>query len=904
MEKLLSKHWHHLPIKRVFQLLESHAKNGLDIFEINVRQSLFGLNKLTPQKSIGILQLFFQQFNQPLVYILLAAGIATLLLGEYVDSAVIFSVVFINAIIGFLQESKAAKAMTALAKQLTITCTALRSGEVIELPADMLVVGDVVILKNGDKVPADLRLFETNNLQIDESSLTGESISVDKSEAVLALETVLADRKNRAYATTLITNGQGKGVVVATGDNTEIGRISNLIAKAISIDTPLTKKIASFSHYLLYAILVLASLTLLVGIIREESFYDMFMAAVALAIGAIPEGLPAAVTITLAIGVSRMAKRKAIIRKLAAVETLGSTTVICSDKTGTLTENQMTVQQMVAGGKYYKFTGAGYNPSGEVLLQGKAVELSPNNVGYECLKVGLLCNDSSLSKEEESWFVQGNPTEGALIVASQKAKLDKSELLTQFPLVDTIPFSSEHKYMATFHGMGKENHAIFLKGSVEAVLEKCASMVGSEGKNIPLNKKQVIDDMAALAKQGYRVLAFAKGIIPNGKLPIAKSLVSYNLQFVGIMAIVDPPRKEAIKAIEACQIAGIQVKMITGDHPLTALSIAQQIGLLSSKNRLKNKLGVVTGKELTRFTDKQLIEASKNTSIFARVTPEQKLRLVEALQSLGHVVAMTGDGVNDAPALKKADIGIAMGISGTDVAKEASDMVLTDDNFASIKAAVEEGRGVFDNLTKFITWTLPTNLGEGLVILTAIIMGIQLPVLPTQILWINMTTAVLLGLMLAFEPKEHGIMNRLPRNPKTPVLTRMIIQRIFLVGFLILIAAFGLFEWELKLGASVEQARTVAVNVFVMAELFYLFNCRSLTVSIFSMNFFSNKWLIYGSLTMILLQLLFTYLPIMNLFFASAPIDINSWLRVVGASFIIFSIVALEKYLRQRQHTI
>ena len=456
--------------------------------------------------------------------------------------------------------------------------------------------------------------------------------------------------------------------------------------------------------------------------------------------------------------------------------------------------------------------------------------------------------------------------------------------------------------MATLcHSSTDSTSMIYLKGAAEAVLEKCGTAMDMQGKEIVIDKKIILEDMAALAKQGYRVLVFARRKIGIDVTKLSMNVIASNFQFLGIMAMVDPPRMEAIKAIEACHVAGIQVKMITGDHPLTALSIAKQIGLQKKDDTLPTNLSVITGKELATLTDKQLIEATKKTNVFARVTPEQKLRLVEALQSLGHVVAMTGDGVNDAPALKKADIGIAMGIGGTEVAKEASDMVLTDDNFASIEAAVEEGRGVFDNLTKFITWTLPTNLGEGLVILTAVLVGVQLPILPAQILWINMTTAVLLGLMLAFEPKEKGIMTRNPRSPSQPILTNKIIQRIFTVGFLILIAAFGLFELELMLGSTLKQARTVAVNVFVMAELFYLFNCRSLTRSIFAMNFFSNKWLIFGSIAMILLQIMFTYHPIMNHFFSSAPIGFTAWVRIIAASFIIFSIVVLEKYLRQKQ---
>jgi Ca2+-transporting ATPase len=599
-------------------------------------------------------------------------------------------------------------------------------------------------------------------------------------------------------------------------------------------------------------------------------------------------------TITLAIGVSRMARRRAIIRKLPAVETLGSTTVICSDKTGTLTENQMTVQEILSGGERFEVTGAGYAPSGQILKQGKPVEAAQIPALMECLKAGLLCNDSLLLEKESRWEIQGDPTEGALLVLAGKAGLDMDAVRRESFRIDTIPFESQHQYMATLHAGGTNNTGIiYAKGSVETIVERCVSALDAEGRPVELDAEGIHRAVEEMAAKGLRVLAFAKGELKQGKNELHHADEASGMTFLGLQGMIDPPRVEAIIAVQKCHTAGIRVKMITGDHALTASSIAKQVGLHNPSN-------VVTGKALMELSDRELIDVSDQTAVFARVSPEQKLRLVEALQAKGNVVAMTGDGVNDAPALKRADIGVAMGITGTDVAKEAADMVLTDDNFASIEAAVEEGRGIFDNLTKFIVWTLPTNLGEGLVILAAIFAGVTLPILPVQILWINMTTAVLLGLMLAFEPKEPGIMTRPPRDPKTPILTGVLIWRLFIVGLLLLGGAFGLFEWELMTGATVVEARTVAVNVFVLVELFYLFNCRSLTQSMFRLGFFSNPLLFGGVIIMMILQVMYTYMPAMNLMFHSAPISFEAWGRILMISVITSSVVGIEKWLRRR----
>jgi Ca2+-transporting ATPase len=890
---LLARHWHHLPIDEVTELLESDREQGLDRFAVEHRLGEFGPNAITAKKGQGRLIRFLLQFHQPLIYILIASGAITAFLQEWVDSGVIFVVVLVNAVVGYLQEAKAVNALAALARTMTTEATVLRQGEKRRLAATELVPGDIVFLQSGDKVPADLRLFQVRDLQIAEAALTGESAPVAKDHGQHGRDTALADRRNMAYASTLVTYGQGAGMVTATGDATEVGRISQLISAAEELETPLTRKISEFSNVLLYVILGLSVLTIVVGLLRGQTFVDMFMAAVALAVGAIPEGLPAAVTITLAIGVSRMAKKRAIIRKLPAVETLGSTTVICTDKTGTLTENQMTVQEIVAGGLSYTVGGTGYNPMQGRIEGPEAVSASTSAALLECLRAGLLCNDSQLVEEDGVWQVHGDPTEGALLTSARKGGLGP-ETVAASPRLDTVPFESAHQYMASLHeaGSGAPTRRVYLKGAVEAVLARCASQLDGQGNPAPLRVDEIHGAVEAMAAKGLRVLAMAGKKMGSEISAIHHADLTDGLIFLGLQGMIDPPRPEAVAAVKTCQAAGIRVKMITGDHPLTAAAIASQVGLCGF-----DSVSVLTGPELEKLSDSALIARAEDTAVFARVSPEQKLRLVEALQARGHVLAMTGDGVNDAPALKRADIGVAMGITGTEVAKEAADMVLTDDNFSSIEAAVEEGRGVFDNLVKFIAWALPTNLGEGLVILTAIFLGVTLPILPVQILWINMTTAGILGLALAFEPKEQGIMLRSPRKPNAPILSHSVIFRITLVSFLMLGTAFWLFAWELSDGATLAEARTAAVNAFVMVELFYLFNCRSLEKSVFKLGFFSNLWVLGGVIAMFLLQVAYTHLPMMNRLFQSAPVGLAVWGKTVLAGVAVFVIVEIEKSL-------
>jgi cation-transporting P-type ATPase F len=902
METLLEKHWHHRPSEDVADLLKTNIDKGLDLLEAQARQKHFGPNVLTPKKTHGPVMRFLLQFAQPLIIILIAAGLVTGFIVEWADASVILGVVLINAVIGFIQESKAAGAIEALARSMTTKANVVRSGRVQTLSSEELVPGDIVLLQSGDRVPADLRLFQLRELRVDESVLTGESIPVEKARGELGTETVLAERRNMAYASTLVTYGQARGIVVATGDRTEMGRISQLISAVPSLETPLTRRIAHFSKILLFVILGLGALTFGAGLLHGEKVVDMFMAAVALTVGSIPEGLPAAVTIILAVGVSRMAKRRAIIRRLPAVETLGSTTVICSDKTGTLTENQMTVRQVFSAGNVYDVSGSGYEPSGSIMLEGRPVDRGLSPALVECLRAGLLCNDSRVVAENGRWTVEGDPTEGALIVSARKMELAEEAENLALPRLDTIPFESEHQYMATLHATQEPGEALaYVKGSLESVLARCTASLDSSGVTVPLNHEEVRSAAEALARKGLRVLAFARASFKGERASISHQDISGGLVFTGLQGMIDPPRHEAVAAVQACQKAGIEVKMITGDHALTAAAIAQQIGLYRNPESCSLDCHVLTGKNLETFSDQEFIDVVPDTEVFARVSPEQKLRLVRALQTRGHIVAMTGDGVNDAPALKQADIGVAMGITGTEVAKEAADMVLTDDNFASIEAAVEEGRCVFDNLVKFLVWALPTNLGQGLVILAAVLAGLPLPILPVQSLWINMTTAGSLGLMLAFEPKELGIMARPPRNPLSPILSRELLFRILLVGFLLLVTAFGLFEWEELRGASHAEARTVAVNAFAVISALYLLNCRSMNTVSFTTDALKNAWVPVGIVTMIAIQVAFTHAPFMNKFFHSAPIGGESWARIVAVGVAAHLIVEVEKWLFRKK---
>jgi len=895
MKSLPTQHWHHLPPTEVLGLLEANPQQGLEALAIQERQRVFGANALPPPKGRGPVLRFLLQFNQVLVHILLVATVIKLAVGAWTDAAVIFGVIFLNAVIGFIQESKALGALEALARALSTEATVLRGGQRQRIDARELVPGDIVLLASGDKVPADLRLLELRELRVAEAALTGESQPVEKRAEPLPADTVLADRLNMAYSSTLVHYGTATGLVVATGRATEIGRISELLAHTDVLATPLTRRIARFSHWLMWAILSLAALTFAVGtFVHGQSLLDMFLASVALAVAMIPEGLVVVLTITLAIGVSRMARRNAIIRHLPAVETLGSTTVICSDKTGTLTRNEMTVQRLWAGGVGAEVGGVGYAPQGALSHQGQPLAGLPPAL-EELLRAGLLCNDAVLREEGGAWRIDGDPTEGALIVAARKAGLHEAAEAAAHPRLDALPFESQHQYMATLHGAVQP--VVYLKGAVEAVLARCERALDADGASRPLDADAVQAQVEAMARLGLRVLAFARRS-GTGLARIGHGEVGGGLEFLGLQGMIDPPREEAVRAVQACHTAGIRVKMITGDHAVTAAAIAAEIGLDPRASR-ERPPRALSGRQLEALDEAAFEAAAADTAVFARVTPEQKLRLVQALQARGEVVAMTGDGVNDAPALKRANIGVAMGITGTEVSKEAAAVVLTDDNFASIEAAVEEGRGVFDNIVKFISWILPTNAGQGLVIIAAVLAAQPLPILPVQALWINMTTAVLLGLTLCFEPREAGIMLRPPRRPEAPILNWELVLRILIVGVMLMAGATWLFHDALARGLSESEARTIALAVFAVGQSFYLLNMRSLRHSMYKLGLMSNPWIWVGIAAMMGSQWLLTYVPLMNTLFHTAPIAASEWLPVLAVGLAIHLVIGAEKLLRK-----
>lgn len=885
--------WHNIEAEDILQQLSS-SQDGLPQEDAQRRLEEHGPNRLRPAKKKSPLARFLVQFHNVLIYVLIGSGVVTALLGHWLDSGVIFGVVVINAIIGYIQEGKAEKALDAIRNMLSHQSMVKRDNKFISLPADQLVPGDVVLLQSGDKVPADLRLFKVRELRIEEALLTGESVPVEKTTSPVAELASIGDRKCVAYSGTFVTYGQGQGVVVATGDHTEIGRISSMLRHVQMLTTPLLRQIASFAKWLTIAIGLIASMTFAFGVfIQNFSVEEMFLAAVGLAVAGIPEGLPAIMTITLAIGVQRMARKHAIIRRLPAVETLGSVTVICSDKTGTLTRNEMMVQTLATAAGTLEVSGAGYDPHGSFVLDGSGITADEFPLLREISQASLLCNDASLTQTEGQWHIHGDPTEGALITLALKAGLDNNYYQAQYPRTDSIPFESQHRFMATLHHDHAGHGFIYLKGAPERVLEMCQRQ-RMRGEDVPIDRTYWETCMETLAGRGQRLLAIAfKPSLPEQQ-HLSFNDVESELSLLGVAGIIDPPREEAIRAVRVCQSAGIRVKMITGDHAVTARAIGAQMGIGDGITAIK-------GTELDSFSEDELKDAVQRCDIFARVSPEQKLQLVTALQASGEVVSMTGDGVNDAPALKRADVGIAMGLKGTEVSKEAAEMVLADDNFASIASAVEEGRTVYDNLKKSIMFILPTNGGEAFTIIAAIAFGRLLPITAAQILWINMITAVTLALTLAFEPPEDKVMQRPPRNPGEPLLSGFLVWRVIFVSLILVAGTFGLFLWEREHGAPIELARTVAVNTLVMFEIFYLFSARYLLAPALTFEGLSgNKYVLYAIALLIVIQLAFTYTGPMQTLFATSAMSADSWLRVITVASSVLFLVELEKMLLRK----
>ncbi|TAN81621.1 MAG: cation-transporting P-type ATPase [Gallionella sp.] len=879
--------WHSLPVQEVLRVLAAdHA--GLSPDEAARRLTQYGPNRLPAARRDSLPVRLARQFHNVLIYVLLASALITALLDHWVDCGVIAGVVLINAIIGVIQEGKAERALDAIRNMLSPNATVLRDGRRREIPAEHLVIGDIVVLASGDKIPADLRLIETRQLRADEAALTGESEPVEKNVAAVDVHAVTGDRSCMAYSGTLVVYGQARGVVVATGAATEIGRISGLIAAVSSLETPLLRQMARFGRQLTAVILLLAALTFSFGVwIRGYGWQEMFFAAVGLAVAAIPEGLPAVMTITLAIGVQRMARRNAIIRRLPTVETLGSVTVICSDKTGTLTKNEMTVQRLITAGRIFEISGSGYAPHGGFSIAGREVFVGDYPELAELGRAALLCNDAELHRSGNEWTLGGDPTEGALLTLAAKTGLDFAFEREALRRTDLIPFESQHRFMATLHHDLEGHGFIFLKGAPERVMEVCDAE-RADGEDRPLRHTYWQQAILDAAQQGFRLLAVAMRPTASEQRSLDFAGVQSGFALLGIFAIVDPPREEAIRAVARCRDAGIRVKMITGDHLDTACAIGARFGLTAD--------GALTGAEIEHMDMAALRVAVTRADIFARASPEHKLSLVQALQDNGEVVAMTGDGVNDAPALKRADVGVAMGRKGTEAAKEAAGMVLADDNFASIAAAVEEGRTVYDNLKKSIVFILPTNGGEAMVIVAAIFLGLTLPITPVQILWVNMVTAVTLSLALAFEPSEAGVMRRPPRDPAEPLLGRFLAWRIFLVSCLMVAGALGFFLWEQSRGESIEAARTVAVNVLVVGEIVYLFNCRFLLAPSCSLRGFTgSRPVLVSILAVALLQMLFTYTPLFQQLFGTTAIDAVAWWRILLFGALLFVAVEAEK---------
>lgn len=904
---------HGTGVAEAFAALSSNQK-GLSSTEAEARLEQYGANLIIRKQQAGPLLILWRQINNPLIWVLLVSGTLAILLGKLTDGLVVLAVVVINAIIGFVQEYRAEQAICALSEMVPQNATVVREGKNITIAASELVPGDVVLLAAGDSVPADMRLLQAKNLRIEEAALTGESVAVGKDIQAVAADAPLGDRRCMAYSGTLVTSGTGKGLVSATGMQTELGRISDLLDSTVDLATPLTLKLQEITKYITIAVLLISAVILAVGVKRAldqgialaMALKDTLIFAIALAVGAIPEGLPAVVTIALAIGVQRMARRKAIIRKLPAVETLGSTTVICSDKTGTLTRNEMMVTELYTSKRHLRVTGSGYEPAGDFIEDGAKLEQLPDDIRL-LLESAALCNDACLSEEEGRWVINGDPTEAALVVAAVKAGLSMEVLQEKEPRTDEIPFTSENKYMATQHGSG-EATKIVVKGAPEMVLQRCL---------LPEEQLEEIKEVVRrMGSHGIRVLAVAakqqnqQNQQNHTSQELTEDAVQDGLEFIGLVGMIDPPRTESIEAIKRCHRAGIQVKMITGDHHATAFSIGKDLGLAADGDV------AYTGTELAAMSDAELWGNAEKCNIFARVAPEHKLRLVTTLQQRGHIVAMTGDGVNDAPALKQANIGVAMGITGTAVSKDASDIVLADDNFASISAAVEEGRRVYDNLIKSLAFLLPTNLGLAFILIYGIIFlpfdpitkALLLPMQPAQLLWINLVAAVTLALPLAFEAKESNIMNRPPRQPNAPLFSPFVVFRVVMVSILMTVGTVALFSVEyygaIKAGVgeaiALKEAQTMAVTFVIMFQIFYMVHCRSLKDNLLTIGLFSNPTVFVGIGAILVLHLFFVYWPLLQQIFGTTALSAAEFGLAAAAAFAIFPLVSLEKWIRNR----
>ncbi len=882
--------WHAVEADDVMADFQANP-DGLNREEARRRRDEYGPNELPSEQKAGPLKRFLKQFQNILIYILLVAAVLAAVLQEWIDMTVILAVVIINAIVGFLQEGKAEKAMESIRGMLSPQATVLRGGKKRQIDAVKLVPGDIVVLGSGDRVPADLRVFEAENAQIDESVLTGESKPVSKQTDPVAEDETLGDRKSMAYSGTIVTSGRLRGIVVATGAEAEIGRISEMVSQVEELQTPLLRKIEAFGRTLSVVIVAVCLVIFAFGYLgRGLPPVEIFMAVISLAVAAIPEGLPAIMTITLALGVQRMAKRNAIVRKLPAVETLGSVTAICADKTGTLTRNEMTVTKVAMADKVYSISGTGYTPEGKFTLEGREVNPQEQSDLIELARTGMLASEAELRQKDGQWIVEGDPTEGGVVVLSVKVGLDQEEERQQRPRLDLIPFESERRFMASLNKDPEKGSIIYVKGAPERTIGMCSKQRVDDGLT-DLDRDQWFELEEQLAQEGHRVLAIAQ------KQTDADSIEEEQVEgltMLGLVGILDPPREEAIYAVEQCHHAGVQVKMITGDHLLTAKSIGAQMGIGDGRH-------AVSGKALEKADDEELVRLARENDVFARSSPEHKLKILTALQSQNHVLAMTGDGVNDAPALKRADVGVAMGVKGSEAAKEAAEIVLADDNFATIERAVEEGRTIYDNLVKTILFLLPTNGAQSLVVIASVLFLFEtMATTPVQILWINMVTAVTLALALAFEPPEKGIMERPPRPPNKPIIDVFFLWRLVLVSLLIGAAAIALFLRYVD-HVELEVARAIAVNTIVTGQVFYLFSSRFLDRSSISLDgLFGNREALIAIGILIVLQAVFTYWPPAQKIFGTGAVAPSQWLWILITGVIIFAIIELEKVIIRR----
>ncbi len=881
--------WHAQSVPEVLAGLATDQTVGLGAPQAAARLERYGPNRLPAGKQRGPFLRFLAQLNNVLVYVLLGAGFTKLMLGLWIDAGIILGVVLINALLGFIQEGKAEKALESIRNMLSAEARTLRGGEIRMIPAEELVPGDIVLLESGDKIPADLRLAEVKNLRTEEAALTGESVPADKSTDPVPVKATVGDRHSMGFSGTMVVSGRATGVVVATGAETELGRINALLAGVSALETPLLRQIKQFGYAITAVIGVVSVLVFAYGKwVKGMDFIELFQAVVGIAVSVIPEGLPAIITIALAIGVQRMASRNAIIRRLPAVETLGSVSRICSDKTGTLTLMEMMVVSAATAEAEYQVSGNGYAPEGEVRMDGGPAGKDPvlDLMG----RVSMLCNDAVLLQEGGVWKVQGDPTEGALYPFAGKLGMVREAEIEAWPRIDAIPFESEHKFMATLHRSAQGQAMLLVKGAPEVILDHCDRQQTRSGETGPLDRAHFMRVSDRLAGQGERVLALAwieNPEVQAGSLGPAD--LPRNLVLLGLIGLLDPPRQEAIEAVKDCHAGGIRVTMITGDHKITAAAIARMLGIGDGKT-------AVAGAEIEEMNEAALRETVRDVDVFARASPEHKLRLVKAIQANKQVVAMTGDGVNDAPSLKKADIGVAMGIKGTEVTKEAAGMILADDNFASITAAVKEGRTVYNNIEKAILFMLPTNVAQALVIAVAIFFGFTMPITAPQVLWVNMVTSVALGLVIAFEPHERDVMRRPPRAVERAILTGFGIWRVIFVGLALLAYTLTAFFWMKGQGASDDLARTVAVNAITIGQVFYLLNSRFLLDSALSIRaHLGNGYLPIGIGAVVVLQALFTYAPPLQALFHTESIPLQVWPWLFLGGFVFFLIVEFEK---------